>query len=132
MKVGEIKPNTEELRVMLEAGFILREAAKFDDAETIFRGCIELMPDSEVPQIGLGTVFLQKGDFPKALEVCQNAVENYPTSEYARVHYAEALLFSNQKELAQTELKKIISDSPNSTYSITAQNLLEVSETLSQ
>ncbi len=130
MKVDEIKPTGEELRVMLETGFILREAAKFDDAEAVFEGCIEFMPGSEVPVVGLGTCYLQKGDYENALTTCKNALELNPQSDYARVHYAEALLFQNQKELAEQELRKIIAESPNSTYSTTAQNLLIVAETL--
>ncbi len=128
MEVRQIKPTTEELRVMLETGFIMREAANFDDAEKIFQGCIELMPDSEVPKIGLGTVYLQKKDFESALKTCREALEINPDSDYARVHYAEALLFQNQREQALTELRQVISNSPNSTYARTAQNLLDVAE----
>lgn len=128
MQVRQIKPTSEELRVMLETGFIMREAANFDDAETIFQGCIEFMPDSEVPKIGLGTVYLQKRDFESALKTCKEALEANPNSDYARVHYAEALLFQNQRESALTELRQVISNDPNSAYSRTAQNLLDVAE----
>ena len=57
MTVQEIPISDEELRVLLETGYILREAAKFDDSETVFRGVMEFLPDSEVPQVGLRNGF---------------------------------------------------------------------------
>ena len=128
MKVSEVPISNEELRVMLETGYILREAAKFDEAELLFRGVIEFLPESDVPQVGLGTVFLQKGDFPAAQDICQKALELNPTSVYARVHYAEALLFGNQREKAETELQDIIGNSPDSPHCQTAQALLDAAD----
>ena len=128
MKVREIKPTSEELRVMLETGFILREAADFEAAARVFQGCIEFMPESEVPLVGLGTVYLQKGDFDAALITCKSAKEVNPTSNYAKVHYAEALLFQKKREEAENELRQIIETSPDSTYSRTAKRLLEAAD----
>jgi predicted Zn-dependent protease len=128
MKISEVPISNEELRVMLETGYILREAAKFDEAELLFRGVIEFLPDSDVPQVGLGTVFLQKGDFSAAQDVCQKALEINPTSVYARVHYAEALLFGNQREKAETELQDIIGSNPDSPHCQTAQALLDAAD----
>src|SRR5215213_11147052 len=128
MKINEIPISDEELRVMLETGYILREASRFDEAEAIFRGVMEFLPESEVPQVGLGTVFLQKGDFGKAEEICEKALELNPESLYARVHYAEALLFGRQRERAENELREIISGAPESPHSQTAQALLDAAE----
>jgi predicted Zn-dependent protease len=128
MKISEVPISNEELRVMLETGYILREAAKFDEAELLFRGVIEFLPDSDVPQVGLGTVFLQKGDFSAARDVCQKALELNPTSIYARVHYAEALLFDNPREKAETELQDIIGNNPDSPHCHTAQALLDAAD----
>lgn len=128
MTVGEIPVSDEELRVILETGFVLREAARFDEAEAVFRGAMELLPDSEVPQIGLATVFLQRGDFGKALEICRKAVETNPESLYARVHFAEAMLFARKRLEAVAELEKIISENPSSPHSRTARALLEAAD----
>jgi predicted Zn-dependent protease len=128
MKISDISISDEELRVMLETGYILRESAKFAEAEAIFRGVMELMPDSEVPQVGLGTVFLQKGDFSAAQNICEQALHNKPSSLYARVHYAEALLFGKHREQAEAELQKIIKSAPDSPHSQTAQSLLDAAD----
>lgn len=131
MTLKEISVSNEELRVMLETGYILREAARFDNAETVFRGVMEFLPESEVPQVGLGTVFLQKGDFEAAEEICEKALELNPESLYARVHYAEALLFGRQREKAENELREIIGENPDSPHSQTAQALLEAADLIS-
>lgn len=125
MNIRDISITDEKLRVMLETGYILREASEFDKAETIFRGVMELLPDSEVPEVGLGTVFLQKGDFTSALAICANAIRKNPGSLYARVHHAEALLFSKNREQAENELNEIIQNNPDSPHSQTAKALLE-------
>jgi predicted Zn-dependent protease len=131
MTIAEIPVSSEELRVMLETGYILREAAKFEQAEAIFRGVMEFMPESDVPQVGLGTVFLQMGDFSAAQEICEKALEQNPDSLYARVHYAEALLFGRQRSRAESELREIISGSPDSPHSQTAQALLDAADLIS-
>ena len=131
MTIKEISVSNEELRVMLEAGYILREAAQFSEAEAIFRGMMEFLPESEIPQVGLGTVYLQKGEFERAEEICEQALSINPESLYARVHYAEALLFGRQRERAENELREIISGDPDSPHSQTAQALLEAADLIS-
>ncbi|HLM01270.1 MAG TPA: tetratricopeptide repeat protein [Pyrinomonadaceae bacterium] len=131
MKIKEIPVSDEELRVMLETGYILREASRFDEAEAIFRGVMEFLPDSEVPQVGLGTVFLQRGDFASAQKICQQALQTQPSSLYARVHYAEALLFGRQRDEAENELREIIGSAPDSPHSHTAQSLLDAADLIS-
>lgn len=128
MTLSEISVDAEQLRVMLETGYILREAARFDEAEAVFRGVMELMPDSEVPRVGLGTVYLQRGDFAEAEAICGQAFKDYPNSDYARVHYGEALLFGQQREKAETELLEVIRKNPDSPHGRTAQSLLDAAD----
>lgn len=131
MTLSEISVDAEQLRVMLETGYILREAARFDEAEAVFRGVMELMPDSEVPRVGLGTVYLQRGDFAEAEAICGQAFKDYPNSDYARVHYGEALLFGQQREKAETELLEVIRRNPDSPHGKTAQSLLDAADIVS-
>lgn len=131
MTITEIPVSNEELRVMLETGYILREAAKFNEAEAIFRGVMEFLPDSDVPQVGLGTVYLQRGDFESAEEICEKALETNPESLYARVHHAEALLFGRRREEAESKLREIIDENPDSPHSQTARALLDAADLIS-
>lgn len=128
MRISQIKPSDEELRVMMESGFVLREAGKLDDAESVFRGVIELLPDSDVPRVALGTVELQRGRFDLAQAAYEEALRAKPESLYARVHRAEAMLFQKQREDAEVELREIIETDPASPHSRTAQALLEAAD----
>ena len=113
---------------MMEAGFVLREAGRFDDAEVLFRGVAELIPESDVPRVALGTVELQRGRFTEALAACDEALRARPGSLYARVHRAEALLFQRRREEAEEELREIAAADPNSPHSRTARALLEAAD----
>ncbi len=128
MKLDEIQTSDEELRVMLEAGFIFREASRYDDAEIVFRGAMELLPDSEVPRVALGTVELHRGRFAEAEVAIRETVKSYPESLYAQVHHAEALLFLQRRAEAEAELNEILETDPNSPHSRMARALLDAAD----
>jgi predicted Zn-dependent protease len=125
MRLCEVQADDEELRVILEAGYVLREAGRLDDAEKVFRGAIALMPASDVPRVALGTVHLQRGRFADAQAACEEALRHCPESLYARVHYAESLLFQQKRAEAEAELSVVIAADPDSPHSRTARALLE-------
>ncbi len=126
MKFSYVHPADDELRVLLEVAFILREASKFEDAKALFSGVLELLPDSDIPRVGLGTVELQQGNFELAQIACEDALRIKPESLYAKVHLAESLLFQKKRSEAESELRSIIASNTNSPHSRTAQALLDV------
>jgi predicted Zn-dependent protease len=128
MKVDDVKPGDEELRVILEAGFALRYARRLDEAADIFRGMVALLPEEDVPRVALGTVELERGNFAQAQAACEQALQHNPDSLYARVHRAEALLFQKRRDEAETELNSIIATDPQSPHSGTARALLEAAD----
>jgi predicted Zn-dependent protease len=125
MRLNEVQPDDEELRLILEAGYVLREAGHLDDAEKVFRGVIALMPGADVPRVALGTVHLQRGLFKEAEAACEEALRLCPESLYARVHYAESLLFQQKRADAEAELRAVIATDPDSAHSRTARALLK-------
>ncbi|HEX5709287.1 MAG TPA: tetratricopeptide repeat protein [Pyrinomonadaceae bacterium] len=129
-RLSQVRPSDAELRVMMEAGFVLREAGKFDEAEALFRGVTELIPESDVPRVALGTVELQRGRFTEAQAACEEAIRLRPESLYARVHRAEAMLFLRRREEAEAELREIASADPASPHSRTARALLEAADVI--
>ena len=131
MKFIDVKISDEELRVILETGFLLREMSQFTEAAEIFRGAAELIPDSEVPLVGLGTVEFQQRNFAAAHESYLRALEIKPQSLYARVHQAEAWLFQGERERAEEQFNEIIAADSNSPHSRTAQALLEAADIIS-
>jgi predicted Zn-dependent protease len=128
MKLDQLKPSDEELRVILEAGFALRYTRRLDEAADIFRGVVALLPQADVPRVALGTVELERGKFAEAQSVCEEALRHDPDSLYARVHRAEALLFQRRRSEAETELNAIIAADPESPHSRTARALLEAAD----
>jgi tetratricopeptide (TPR) repeat protein len=131
MKFIDVKVSDEELRVILEIGYVLREMSHFTEAAEIFRGAAELIPDSDVPFVGLGTVEFQQRNFDAAHEAYQRALEIKPSSLYARVHQAEAWLFEGERQRAEEELNEIITADPDSPHSRTAQALLDAADVIS-
>lgn len=126
MNTDNIEMTGERLRVLLETGFVLREASRLEDAEAVFCGCAELVPDSEVPLVGLATVCLQKGDFQRAVEICREAINKEDSSAYARLHLGEALFFNDQVAEATIELEGVAAANAGSTYAETALRILRV------
>jgi predicted Zn-dependent protease len=128
MKLDQVRPGDEELRVILETGFALRDARRLDEAAGIFSGVVALLPESDVPRVALGTVELERGKFAEAESACEEALRHNPGSLYARVHRAEALLFQRRRSEAESELNAIIVADPESPHSRTARALLEVAD----
>ncbi len=130
MNLADSKPSDEELRVLMEIGFLLREMSKFDEAAQVFRGAAELIADSDVPLVGLGTVEFQRRNFAAAHEAYEKALTLKPNSLYARVHRAEAWLFAGEREKAEEELREVIASDSESPHSRTAQALLDVADVI--
>ena len=128
MRLTHVRPSDEELRVILESGFVLREAGRLDDADAVFRGALELLPDSDVPRVALGTVELQRGRFAEAQALCEEALRLSPQSLYARVHRAESLLFQRRRDEAEDELRELEAADPDSPDARTARGLLEAAD----
>ena len=128
MKLNQVKPSDEELRVILEAGFALRYTRRLNEAADIFRGIAALLPESDVPRVALGTVELERGRFAEAQAACEEALRNDPESLYARVQRADALLFQGRRVEAEAELNAIIAAHDESPHSRTARALLAAAD----
>ncbi|MBC7798738.1 MAG: tetratricopeptide repeat protein [Pyrinomonadaceae bacterium] len=131
MKFAEINPTDDELRLTLEIGFLLRELGKFEEAAQIFRGASKLIPESDVPLVGLGTVEFQQRNFEAAHEAYEQALKIKPDSLYAKVHRAETRLFEGKRDQAENELREIIAANPESPHSRTAQALIDLADSIS-
>lgn len=128
MNFADVKASDEELRVVMEIGFLLREMSRFAESAQVFRGVAKLIPESDVPLVALGTVEFQQRNFAAAHEAYQQALEVKPQSLFARVHRAEAFLFEGDRARAEAELNDIITSNPQSPHSRTAQALLDIAD----
>ena len=120
----------EELEVILEAGFIYRDAGNYDHARDIFQGVRALAPSSEVPEVGLGTVAFQQGEFATAKKHYGRALQRNPNSAWAHAHLGELALFEKDKDSARAHLRLACELDPGGEYGNMARDLLKLVETV--
>jgi Flp pilus assembly protein TadD len=112
----------------MEAGFIYRDAEKFQEARDVFRGVRALAPKSEVPEVALGTVAFQEKEFDDAVTHYKKALELNPRSAYAYAHLGEAELFKKDKEAARVSLKKALELDPKGEFGKMARSLVSLAD----
>ncbi len=123
-----IAPPNNELALLMEAGLIYRDAKKFQEAKDVFSGVRALLPQSDVPEVALGTVSFEEGDLDGAIGWYNKAVEKNSRSAYAQAHLGEAYLFKKDKEKARRHLKKALEFDPRGEFGKMARALLELTE----
>ena len=123
-----VSPSREEAAFLLEAGIIYREARNFAAARDVFSGVKMLYPNSDLPEIFLGTVEFQQGHFEAAESHYRKALELNPRSAFAYAHLGEACLFRKDKEAARTNLKSALSLDPLGEFGKMARRLMEMTD----
>ena len=123
-----VHPSSEEAAFLLEAAIIYREARNFQAARDILEGVRTLFPKHEVPEILLGTVEFQAGNFAAAEAHYQKALELNPRSAYAHAHLGETFLFRKDKEGARKHLKNSVALDPLGEYGKMARKLMELTD----
>jgi len=112
MALENLRIGDDELRVMLESGLVLREAGRLDEAEKVFEGVREVVPESDVPLIALSSIAVKRQDFDRALQFCEEAMNQESNSVFAQVNHAEILLYQKKVDDAERELTEIIRTNP--------------------
>lgn len=126
----DIVPTTEEVTLLMEAGMIYRDTGKFEEARDVFTGVRALMPQSEVPDVMLGSVAAYQQDFTVAQKHYQRALETNPKSAFALVHMGELALAQKNSAEARTNLKKAMDLDPRGDVGKTARGMLEMTDVL--
>jgi len=116
--------------MLMEAGFLCRDAKKFQEARELFAGVRALLPKSDAVEVALGSVFFQQSDFDTAITHYQRALEKNPRSAYAYAHLGEAYLFKLEKEKARSFLQKAIELDARGNSGAMARHLLALTERL--
>src|SRR5262249_44490051 len=116
----------EELALIMEAGFLYRDLGEHQHARDVFKGVRALAPASEAPEIGLGTVAFQQGDFEGAARHYRRALALNARSAWAYAHLGELALFQCDKEQARAYLKIAIDLDPRGDYGRLARALLDL------
>src|SRR5688572_2805030 len=123
-----VTPSKDELALLMEAGFIWRDAKKFQQARDIFDGVRALLPKSDVAEVALGTVFFYESDFDGAIAHYEKALKKNPRSAYAYAHLGEAYLFKIEKQRAIPYLQKAIELDGRGENGAMARHLIQLAE----
>lgn len=100
--------SAEEIRALLEAGFLFRERGEIDKSVEVFEGVLALRPELEVAHIGLANALQVKGDAAGAEKSFRKATSLYPQSALARMQLGEFLYTQGRRDDATAELDKAI------------------------
>ena len=120
-----VTPSHEEISLLMEAGFISRDANDFQQAKEIFEGIQALLPQSELVDVALGTVEFHQGHFDSATRHYLRALEKNPRSAYAHAHLGEVCLFNMQQDAARDHLRASIELDPRGDFGKLARCLME-------
>jgi tetratricopeptide (TPR) repeat protein len=123
-----INTSKEELAFVMEAGMLYRDLRRFQEARDIFNGVRILAPMSEVPEVALGTVAFQDGDFERAGMHYRRALKLNPRSAWAYAHLGELALFEMDIEQARTHLNTAIDLDPRGDHGKLARALLDFAD----
>jgi O-antigen ligase/tetratricopeptide (TPR) repeat protein len=91
-----LKSRPNDARLELFMSVFLAQFGKYDDAITYLNQALTHSPDKQQILFQLGSLYLQKGDIPKALEVLKKAYDLEPAYESARILYAGALYYAGR------------------------------------
>ena len=116
----------DEIDFLMEAGFIYRDAGKYQEARDVFRGVMALRPNSEIPQVAIGTTLFVEGKLDEAIDAYRGALERQPESAYAYVHLGEALFMKKEFDEARKKLQRAIELDPEGAFGEMARSILEV------
>ncbi|MBL7685117.1 MAG: tetratricopeptide repeat protein [Deltaproteobacteria bacterium] len=117
---------TEDLRLMLECGYLHIAMKRFKEAREVFEGISLLAPDSDVPLVALGNVSFVESKFEEAIKVYKKALEVAPQSAFAKAYLGEALFFNEKREEAVKVLEEASKLDPVGKSGEFARSLLEL------
>jgi tetratricopeptide (TPR) repeat protein len=121
-----INPSNQEVALLMEAGILYRDLKKYQEASDIFKGVRALLPNSEIPEVALGTVAFERGNFEGAERHYRRALDLNPRSAWAYAHLGELALFQANKEQARAFLNTAIDLDPRGDYGKLARALLDL------
>ena len=123
-----VTPARDETALLMEAGFIYREARRFNEAREVFSGVRALQPSNEAPEVALGTIAFHEGNHDAARRHYRKALEINPKSAYAFAHLGETEIFAKNLQAARQHLKKALELDPRGSFGKLARGLLTLAD----
>ena len=121
----KVNPDVQQLKFLCEAGSYFLSKARMSEACDIFHGVIALAPEKAIGYTLLGDALMNWEKFDESIHAHQKALELEPDNNFARVYYAQALLFKKQRDKAVAELRKVLEKDPNGPDGALAKHLMK-------
>lgn len=125
-EVPMIQVPSEDLRVLMEAGYLYLGMQRFQEAKEVFEGVTVIAPKSEVPMVALGNVYCVQGKFDQAIKTYEKALEIESKSAFAKAYLGEALFFKGERDKANKTLEEASQLDPKGKSGEFARSLLDL------
>jgi tetratricopeptide (TPR) repeat protein len=102
----DVQISTEELRLLLEAGYLATERREWTKAKEIFEGVQALGRGADVAEVGLANLYLSQGNAKDAEKVLRQAVKTNGSNAFAYAQLGELLHTLGKNDEALEMLKK--------------------------
>jgi tetratricopeptide (TPR) repeat protein len=102
----DVQISTDELRLLLEAGYLATERREFSKAKEIFEGIQALGRGADVAETGLANLHLVQGNQKDAEKLLRQAIKTNPKNAYATALLGEVLHTLGKKDEALETLKQ--------------------------
>ena len=103
-----VEISTEELRALLEVGYLYRERGEGAKAQQVFEGVLAVRPDVDVAHVGLGNALQIQGKDGEACDVLEAAAEQFKTSALVQFQLGEFYHTQNRSEEAKAALDEAL------------------------
>ncbi len=124
----KVHPNVEQLKFLMEAGQYFASRSRMAEACDIFNGVTTLAPERSIGWTLLGDALMNWEKYDESMKAHEKALQIDPESTFARVYYAQTLLFKKQKDKAVAELKKVMEKDPSGSDGTLAKQLMKAVE----
>lgn len=104
----------QDFVLFLELGFVAVNQGDEESATRLFQGAQVLDPQSTLPKVGMGYLYLQKLELGKAIKLFEGVLKEEPENEMAKTFYGICLSMAPNKENEGEKILKqtIKSDDP--------------------
>jgi len=108
--IKQTERTPDDARYFLFLGSFLNRAGNTDEAIAALERSFALSPNKQTIMFELASSYVNKGDFPKALEIMKRAYDLEPAFSESRIIYAVVAIYAKDFSLA-SELTKPLEDS---------------------
>ncbi|RME72065.1 MAG: hypothetical protein D6776_09400 [Planctomycetota bacterium] len=123
-----LEVSEQELKALLEVGFLYRERGEAAEAREVFEGVLALRPDLAVAKVGLANALQLLGDDEAAERLLREAAAAQPDNAFVAQQLGELLHTVGKREEAAEWLRKAIELDAAGPYGQAAKAVLDLLE----